>query len=67
MVSSISNLPYTKRLKALDITTLVERRKRQQYRENFFFNRTANLWNALPSEIVQAPSATVLKQALIAG
>jgi hypothetical protein len=28
MVSSISNLPYSKRLKALDITTLVERRKR---------------------------------------
>ena len=103
MVSSISNLPYTKRLKALDITTLVERRKRgdliqlykimhnidrvdksnrfqiinnqvrghcfkyfkeisrQQYRENFFFNRTANLWNALPSEIVQAPSVNSFK------
>jgi len=103
MVSSISNLPYTKRLKALDITTLVERRKRgdliqlykimhnidrddkrnrfqiinnqvrghcfkyfkeisrQQYRENFFFNRTANLWNALPSEIVQAPSFNSFK------
>jgi len=103
MVSSISNLPCTKRLKALDITTLVERRKRgdliqlykimhnidrvdksnrfqiinnqvrghcfkyfkeisrQQYRENFFFNRTANLWNALPSEIVQAPSVNSFK------
>ena len=29
---------------------------RQQYRENFFFNRAANLWNALPSQIVQAPT-----------
>jgi hypothetical protein len=34
---------------------------RQQYRENFFFNRTANLWNTLPSEIVQAPTVQSFK------
>ena len=34
---------------------------RQQHRENFFFNRTANLWNSLPSEIVQAPTVNSFK------
>jgi hypothetical protein len=25
---------------------------KQQQRENFFFNRTANLWNSLPNKLV---------------
>ena len=103
MVQSIRYLPYESRLKALDLTTLAERRQRgdliqmykimhnfdkydkcnrfqiinnqvrghcfkyfkeisrQQHRENFFFNRTANLWNSLPSEIVQAPTVNSFK------
>ena len=103
MVASIRNQPYESRLKSLDLTTLVERRKRgdliqmykimhnidkvdksnrfhiitnqvrghcfkyfkeitrQQHRDNFFFNRTANLWNALPNEIVQAPTVNSFK------
>ena len=105
LVSTIRNQPYQNRLKALDLTTLVERRKRgnliqmykimhnidkvdkgnrfqivtnhhqvrghclkyfkeisrQQHRENFFFNRTANLWNSLPSDIVQAPTVNSFK------
>ena len=103
LVSSIRNLPYERRLKELDITTLVERRQRgdliqmykimhhidkydknnrfeivknqlrghcfkyykeitrQQFRENFFFNRTANMWNSLPSELVEAPSVNSFK------
>ncbi len=36
---------------------------RQQHRENFFYNRTANLWNALPSDIVQAPTVNSFKAA----
>ncbi len=27
---------------------------KQAHRENFFFNRSANLWNSLPSEVVNA-------------
>jgi hypothetical protein len=27
---------------------------RQPYRENFFYNRIVNIWNQLPSEIVEA-------------
>ena len=103
MITSIRNLPYEKRLKVLDLTTLVERRKRgdliqiykimhnidkldksnrfhiitnqvrghcfkyfkeitrQQHKENFFFNRTANLWNALPNKIAQAPTVNSFK------
>ncbi len=34
---------------------------RQQFRENFFFNRTANMWNSLPSELVEAPSVNSFK------
>jgi len=103
MKAMYENQSYESRLKALDLTTLVERRKRgdliqmyklmhnidkvdksnrfqiitnqvrghcfkyfkeitrQQHRENFFFNRTANLWNALPSDIVQAPTVNSFK------
>jgi hypothetical protein len=34
---------------------------KQQYRENFFYNRTTNFWSALPSEIVQAPTVNSFK------
>ena len=103
LVSSIRNLSYEKRLEALDLTTLAERRQRgdliqmfkimhnmdkldrcnrfkivqnqvrghcfkyfkeisrQQHRDNFFFNRTANIWNSLPSEIVEAPTVNSFK------
>jgi hypothetical protein len=33
----------------------------QQQRENFFYNRTANLWNALPEKLVNAPSVNSFK------
>ena len=98
LISLIRNLSYEKRLEALNLTTLVERRQRgdliQMYkimhnidklekgirfpivknqirghcfkyfkeitklnhRENFFFNRTANLWNSLSKEVIQSPS-----------
>jgi hypothetical protein len=103
LVPSISNLSYEDRLKALNLTTLVERRQRGdmiqlykvmhgvdefdrenrfqivknqvrghcfkyfkeitrlQQRENFFFNRSANLWNSLPSELVEAPTVNSFK------
>ena len=106
MVSSIRNLPYNKRLEALDLTTLIERRQRgdmiqlykifngidkletsktiavqlnqtrghrfkyqkeitkQVHRENFFFNRSANLWNSLPSEVVNAKTVNSFKAGL---
>ena len=32
-----------------------------QQRENFFFNRAANLWNSLPETIVNAPSVNSFK------
>jgi len=34
---------------------------RHQYRENFFFNRSANLWNALPNELVKSPTVNNFK------
>jgi hypothetical protein len=34
---------------------------RQQQRENFFFNRAANLWNALPENLLTAPSVNSFK------
>ena len=40
---------------------------KHQFRENFFFNRVANLWNSLPCEIVELQRLTALKQGLIAG
>ena len=103
LVSSIRNLTYNKRLEALDLTTLMERRQRgdliqmykimhdidkcdrsnrfkiinnkvrghcfkyhkeitkQQQRENFFFNRTANLWNSLPNKLVESPTVNSFK------
>ena len=106
LVSAIRNRSYEERLRVLDLTTLVDRRKRgdliQLYkfihnidkmkindsfqpvrnnlrghcfkyfkeiaqhpqRENFFFNRIANTWNALPSEIVTATTVNSFKAAL---
>ena len=103
LVASIRGFSYEKRLKALGLTTLVERRQRgdmiqlfkifngvdklergnrfqlvhnkvrghcfkyfseisrQQQRENYIFNRSANLWNSLPSELVEAPSVNSFK------
>jgi len=34
---------------------------RQPYRENFFYNRIVNIWNQLPSEIVEATSVNSFK------
>ena len=34
---------------------------RQPYRENFFYNRVVNIWNQLPSEIVEATSVNSFK------
>jgi hypothetical protein len=34
---------------------------RQQHRENFLFNRAANLWNNLPEQLVNAPSVNSFK------
>ena len=92
-----------KRLEALDLTTIEERRQRrdlinmykiihdidkcyksnrfkiinnqvrshcfkyhkeitkQQQRENFFFNKTANLWNFLPNKLVESPTVNSFK------
>ena len=106
LISSIRNLSYQKRLEALNLTTLVERRQRRDliqmykimhnidklekgirfpivnnqmrghcfkyfkkitrlnHRENFFFNRTANLWNSLPKEVIQSPPFNSFKAAI---
>ena len=106
LIPSIRNLSYEKRLEALNLTTLVERRQRGDliqlykimhnidklekgicflivnnqmrghcfkylkeitrinHRENFFFNRTANLWNSLPKEVIQSPSVNSFKTAI---
>ena len=106
LVSSIRHLSYEKRLIALNLTTLSERRKRgdliqmykimhnldkldkcnhfqiinnqlrgncfkyhkeitkHQHRENFYFNRTANLWNSLPNSITQSPTVNSFKAAI---
>ena len=103
LVSSINELSYNNRLKALNLTTLVERRQRgdmiqlykiihgvdkldrgnhfqivnnkvrghcfkyfsekyrQQQRENFFFNRSAKLWNSLPDELIESPTVNSFK------
>ena len=37
---------------------------RHNHRENFFFNRTANLWNSLPREVIQSPSVNSFKTAI---
>ena len=37
---------------------------RHYHRENFFFNRTANLWNSLPKEVIQSPSINSFKTAI---
>ena len=37
---------------------------RQKHSENFFFNRTAKLWNALPNEVSQSPSVNSLQVAI---
>ena len=34
---------------------------KHQFRENFFFNRVANLWNSLPYEVVEAPTVNSFK------
>ena len=34
---------------------------RQSSRENYLFNRIANTWNSLPSELVQAPTVNRFK------
>lgn len=34
---------------------------RLQHRDNFFFNRTANIWNSLPNELVEAPNVNSFK------
>ena len=103
VVSSIKGLSYEDRLKALNLTTLVERRQRgdmiqlykifqgvdkfekenrfqivhnnlrghcfkyfsersrHQQRENYLFNRSANLWNSLPSEVIESPTVNSFK------
>ena len=33
----------------------------QQQRKNFFFNRTANLWNSLPNKLVESPTVNSFK------
>ena len=37
---------------------------KQVHRENFFFNRSANLWNNLPSEVVNAETVNSFKAGL---
>ena len=37
---------------------------KQVHRENFFFNRSANLWNSLPSEVVNAKTVNSFKAGL---
>ena len=37
---------------------------RRSQREQFFYNRTAKLWNSLPSEIVNAQSVNGFKASL---
>lgn len=37
---------------------------KHKYRENFFFNRVANLWNSLPEEVVKSPSVNSFKAAI---
>ena len=37
---------------------------RRPQREHFFYNRTASLWNSLPSEIVNAQSVNGFKASL---
>ena len=37
---------------------------RHNHRENFFFNRTANLWNSLRKEVIQSPSVNSFKAAI---
>ena len=37
---------------------------KQAQRENFFFNRSANLWNSLPIEVVNAESVNSFKAGL---
>ena len=34
---------------------------RLQHRDNFFFNRTANIWNSLPNELVEGPNVNSFK------
>ena len=34
---------------------------KKQHRYNFFFNRTANLWNSLPNHLVLAPTVNSFK------
>ena len=106
LIPSLKKISYENRLKALDLTTLSERRQRgdmiqlykifngidkletsktiavqlnqtrghrfkyqkeitkQVHRENFFFNRSANLWNSLPSEVVNAKTVNSFKAGL---
>jgi hypothetical protein len=106
IIPSLKKISYENRLKALDLTTLSERRQRgdmiqlykifngidkletsktiavqqnqtrghrfkyqkeitkQVHRENFFFNRSANLWNNLPSEVVNAETVNSFKAGL---
>ena len=106
LIPSLKKISYENRLKALDLTTLSERRQRgdmiqlykifngidkletsktiavqlnqtrghrfkyqkeitkQVHRENFFFNRSANLWNSLPSEVVNAETVNSFKAGL---
>ena len=37
---------------------------KHQHRENFYFNRTANLWNSLPNSITQSPTVNSFKAAI---
>ena len=106
LIPSLKKISYENRLKALDLTTLSERRQRgdmiqlykifngidkletsktiavqlnqtrghsfkyqkeitkQVHRENFFFNCSANLWNSLPSEVVNAKTVNSFKAGL---
>ena len=34
---------------------------RLQQRDNYLFNRSANLWNSLPNELVKAPTVNSFK------
>ncbi|XP_065658559.1 uncharacterized protein LOC136083080 [Hydra vulgaris] len=37
---------------------------KHKHRENFFFNRVANVWNSLPEEVVKSPSVNSFKAAI---